>query len=130
MRNLPTLLIISILSFTAINISAQNFTGMLKSGSYTKLEKHFDHEVNVEFKRDRETLNREDAIKKIKNKLDAFGPVKWEDMHNGKTDNTGDNYFIVKVYNAKKEGLRIFMHVEEIDGEKKVCSVRFRRLLR
>ena len=130
MRNLFTLLIFSTLSFITINTSAQNLTGLLKSGDYETLATHFDHEVNIEFKRDRETLSRTQAIKKIKNKMRAFRPVKWEDMHKGKADNTEDNYFIVKVYNAKNEGLRIFIHVEEIGGVKKVCSVRFRSLLR
>lgn len=130
MRNLFTLLIFSALSIFSINTSAQSFTGLLKSGEYAELAKHFDHEVNIEFKRDRETLSRGSAIKKIENRLTKFGPVKWEDMHKGKANNTEDNYYIVKAYNAKNEGLRIFMHVEEIDGEKKICSVRFRRLLR
>lgn len=123
-------MIFSALSLFSLNTNAQNFTGLLKSGNYAALSTHFDHEVNIEFKRDRETLSRRNAIAKIEKRMAEFGPVKWEDMHKGNADNSEDNYFIIKAYNAKNEGLRIFMHVEEIDGEKKICSVRFRRLLR
>ena len=131
MRNLYTLLIVvGTFCLYSTGLGAQDFTALLKSGNYSELARHFDHEVNIEFKRDRQTLSREKAINAIKRRMKEFGPVKWETMHEGKSNGKEDNYIIAKVYNNKNKGLRIFMHIEEIDGEKKICSVRFRKLLR
>lgn len=130
MKNLFTLLITSFLLSYSGNLKAQDFIALLEKADYKTLSVHMDDEVNVEINRDRQTLNRGDAIAKVRSKLKRFSPVKWEAMHQGKADNKEDNYLITKVYNSKDEGLRIFIHIEEIDGQKKICSIRFRKLLR
>lgn len=130
MRNLFILFIASLFLGYAQNMLAQDFIGLLEASDYKTLSYHMDHEVNVEFNRERQTLSRKDAVVSVKNKLKKFGPVKWEALHKGKADNREDNYLITKVYNSNNEGLRIFIHIEEIDGQKKICSIRFRKLLR
>lgn len=129
MKNLYILLSFVFITPCINSLDAQDFMEMLKEGQYEELVKHFDHEVTVEFKRDRQTMSKQKAIEDIKARLNKFGPISWETMHKGKSDSTEDNYIIAKVYNNKKEGLRIFLHIEEISGSKKICSIRFRPLL-
>lgn len=129
MKNLYILLSFIFLMPISSTLHAQDFMDLLKNSDYKTLATHFDHEVNIEFKRDRQTLSKQNAIVEIEKRMTNFAPTSWEIMHKGKSDSTEENYVIAKIYNNKNEGLRIFMHIEVIDGTKKICSIRFRPLL-
>lgn len=120
------LLLILTLSVTGYS---QDFIQLLENGDYENLSHHLDTEINIEFNRNKETLSKSKAIELLSSKMSDFKPVKWEKMHRGNSSDKEDDYIITKIYNSNNEGLRLFIHIEEISGEKKICSMRFRKLL-
>ena len=86
--------------------------------------------IVLEIDREKSQVSSATAAKMMKEKLNAFGPIKWERVHQGSSKQDDANYFIAKVYNASGDGLRVFFHLEFAGSAKKISSIRIRNLLK
>lgn len=102
---------------------------ILKTRSYGELTRHLDSEVQMEIGRVKQSLDREETISKLKERLATFKPVEWELMHKGQSESKDANYIIIKTTNASGEGLRLFFYIKESDGRRKINAIRFRQAL-
>ena len=125
MKNLVFILFL----FLGQEVSAQDFIGLLQSNAFNKLETHLNTTVNIEIRRKKSTVSKTKAIGLLRAHLEEFKPVKWEVMHKGNNEESNDKYVIANIYNAEENGIRMFMHVESINGKSKVSSIRIRKLL-
>ena len=128
MKNQLLLLIFSFGMLTG-SLQGQDFIGLFKSGVYEELKSHLKDQVKLEIDRDKKVVSRNEAIKAVKNKMEEFKAIEWEAMHNGSSSTSGSKYLIAKVYNERKEGLRFFLHLENINGVQKISAIRIRKLL-
>ena len=125
MKNLLCILFLLL----GLNLSGQDFVSLIQSNAFNKLEKHLNNSVNIEIKRKKSTVSKAQAIKMLRRHLDDFGPTEWEVMHKGSNEESDDRYVIANIYNEEKKGIRMFLHVENMDGQKKVSAIRIRKLL-
>ena len=116
-------------SFFGSSLQAQEYMNMLESRSYKQFARHLDNYVQIEMRRDKEIYSKEEAIKRIANRLNQLDPVRWELVHKGESEEKAGSYLVLKAYNKEDDGLRIFLHMKEVEGMKKVSSIKFRKLL-
>lgn len=122
------LVIVGLLLNTS-DAASQDYLAMLESNSYSEFGKYLEEEVDLELFRSKESLKKDAALAKLRERIKAFGPVRWELMHSGAAETTGSNYIIIKTYNKNDEGIRIFLHINAEDGQRKISSIRFRNML-
>ena len=113
----------------ANTISAQDYMNMLSSKSYSQFANHLDQNVQLEIMKDKLILPKDQAINRISKRLNSLNPVRWELVHRGESEEKEGSYLVLKAYNDQDEGVRIFLHMIELDGKKKISSIRFRKLL-
>ncbi len=129
MNYLRHILSLVFLSLFTLGIQAQDYLETFKSGSLSRLEYHLADNVDIELKRNKRSLSKTDAIAAIRKRLKEFGAVEWELMHKGASEGNSSNYIILKATKENGDALRISLRTKQIDGVKKVTSIRFRRAL-
>jgi hypothetical protein len=128
MRNI-TFISICVFCF-AVGAQAQDYIKLLDSKDYSAVESHMNSKIVLEIDREKSQVSAATAAKMMREKLNAFGPKKWERVHKGSSKQDDANYFIAKVYNASGDGLRVFFHLESAGSAKKISSIRIRNLLK
>lgn len=128
MRNIAFILI-GVFCF-AIGAHAQDYIKLMDSKDYAAVESHMNNKIVLEIDREKSQVSSTVAAKMMREKLDAFGPKKWERVHKGSSEQDDAKYFIAKVYNDSGDGLRVFFHLESAGSAKKISSIRIRNLLK
>lgn len=128
MKNIAFILI-GVFCFT-LNTQAQDYIKLLDSKDYSSIESHMNNKIVLEIDREKSQVSSAIAIKMMREKLGAFGPIKWESVHKGSSERDDAKYFIAKVYNSSGDGLRVFFHLESAGSVKKISSIRIRNLLK
>ena len=113
----------------SLDLKSQDYRQLFTDKAYKRIQNHMDATVDIELRRNKSTVSSAEAIRMIRERLDVFAPVSWEKMHSGSTEENSARYLILKATNANDEALRIFIHLKEVDGQKKISSIRFRRAL-
>ena len=125
-------LIFIILSLALISMSSvygQDYIKILNNQDYESLSQYTNDKVNLEIDRKKSLESSAGAIKAVREKLDAFNPIKWSSVHKGTSEENDAKYFIAEVTNSNGDGLRIFFHLESVGDVKKISSIRIRKLL-
>ncbi len=126
---LNTVLIILFSLFVESNVVAQDYMNQLKGKSYTEFSTHLDDPIQLEIRRNKQTVSKDRAISLIKERLNQLNPVRWEMVHNGESEERKGRYLVLKAFNEQNEGVRIFFHMKQVKGKRKISSIRFRKLL-
>ena len=127
MKNL-IFIIVSLVLTSTLSIG-QDYMKILNDQDYTALAQYTNDKVNLEIDRNKSLVSSVKALSAMKEKLDAFRPVKWSSVHKGTSEQNDAKYFIAEVLNAEDGGLRIFFHLEAVGNSKKISSIRIRELL-
>lgn len=115
--------------FISMNAYGQDFVKYLEDADFQGFSKHLNESVVLQFNREKETVSKAKATELIRQRINRFNPVKWELMHRGVSEQKQGRYVIAKMYNDKEEGMRLFIYLEGKEGNKKISSLRFRKLL-
>jgi len=126
---LNTVLIFLSLLFGMDSAVAQDYMNQLKDKSFTEFSTHFDDPIQLEIRRNKQTVSKDRAISLIKERLNQLNPVRWEMVHKGESEERKGLYMVLKAFNDQEEGVRIFIHMKQVEGKRKISSIRFRKLL-
>lgn len=129
MKNLLIPFLIAIFFIACNSAQAQSTFDFFQEQNYNQIYKLLDDEVDIQINRKKQLASKQKAIAILKEKLGRFNPDRWELIHRGEADESGNSYFIAKVFNSEDKGLRIFVHLEGKEPSGKITSIRFRNLL-
>ena len=118
-----------IYAFTPIVAQGPEYVKIFESKNYRELSKHLDSNVQVEIGRVKQSLSREEAVSKLRERLNSFKPMEWELMHKGESESNDAKYIIIKATNKAGDGLRVFLYVKDTEGRRKITAIRFRQAL-
>lgn len=121
---------LSFIFVSASNTYGQDYMKLLNDQDYESISMYTNDKVNLEIDRKKSLESSAGAIKALRTKLDAFKPMKWSSVHKGTSEENDAKYFIAEVSNSNGDGLRVFFHLESVDGTKKISSIRIRNLLK
>ena len=111
------------------NSYTQDYESLLKTKQFANIKQYMAEEVNVQFGQSKRLVSKEKAIQLLRQNLNEFGPVRWETLHQGASNEKNANYVILKLYNQDDEGVRLFLHLEESGQAKKITALRMREIL-
>lgn len=119
--------IISLLVILSVtSATAQDFVSYFKVQDITSIESVLSPEVTVKINGDTKVRGISKGIKAISNTLRAFGPVRAESKHKGNSEKSGNNYMIAKLFNESGETIRLFIHLENSEGGKRICDIKMK----
>jgi len=123
------ILSILVISFLCTNVlSGQNYLKLFKSQDYSQISKVFSQDVKVKIDRNTRVSGRDEGIAELKSFLRKFKPVKIESKHKGSNSNGDSNYVVGKLFNAKNEGVRFFINLENGQSGRVICDLKVKSL--
>ena len=97
-----------------------------KDKNFTEIQSMLLSDVTVKIDSNKKIEGNAESMAAIKKTLNSFSPIKMEMKHKGTSAKNEDNYMIAKFFNAQNETLRVFIHLENTSGGKKICDLRIR----
>ncbi len=97
-----------------------------KDKNFSEIQSMLLSDVTIKIDSEKKIEGNEQAMTAIKKTLNNFAPIKMEMRHKGASAKNEDNYMIAKFFNAQNETLRVFIHLENTSGGKKICDLKIR----
>ncbi len=106
--------------------SAQSYLKLFENLDYAGLEASLINDASLKINRGDKIMGKTKVMTALKSELNAFAPTRLETKHKGSSAESDSDYLIATIYNAKKEAMRIFVHLENSDSGRKICDIKFR----
>jgi len=112
--------------FSTMTVSAQDFVSYFKGQDFSTIESMLSPDVTVKINGDTKVKGISNGLKAIRKTLNTFSPTRAESKHKGNSQKAGNDYLIAKLFNANGETLRLFIHLENADGGKRICDIKMK----
>ena len=109
-------------------VSGQAYLDLLKDQNYTAIANALSEEVNLKINRDDKITGKSKVLPALKAKLKAFAPTRLETKHKGSSAESESDYLIAKLFNAKDEAIRVFVHLENSGNGRQICDIKLRSI--
>lgn len=127
MKNHIITIFVCLLLGTSVGHS-QKYLKLFKDQSFDKIAAVLSQDVKVKINRNKKTTGKEAGIVNLESFLKEFKPVRIESAHKGSEIRGDNNYIVGKLYNAKNEGIRFFINLENGQDGKVICDLKIRSL--
>ncbi len=114
------MVLVSQVNHAQVNMNA------FKEKNISEIKSMLMSDVSLKIGSNKKIKGAEQAITAIRQTLNEFEPVKMEMKHEGSSMKE-DDYMIAKLVNAQNQTLRVFVHLENSTGGKKICDIKIRR---
>jgi len=123
--------IINILILTFLStglLSAQDFLEIIKNQDYEQISQYMSNDVSIKIDKNKRVKGNKVGVNSLRTYLTNFKPSKVESSHKGSEIRGDSNYIVGKLYNAKNEGIRVFINLENGQNGKVICDLKIKAL--
>lgn len=114
------------LGISISSVSGQSYLKLFKNLDFASIEASLTNDASLKINRGDKIAGKSKVMAALKSELNAFAPTSLETKHKGSSAESDSDYLIATIYNAKKEAMRIFVHLENSDSGRKICDIKFR----
>jgi len=114
------------LGMSLSSVYGQSYLELFENLDYAGIEASLTNEASLKINRGDKITGKSDVMAALRSALENFAPTSLETKHKGTSAESYSDYLIATIYNANKDAMRLFVHLENSGEGRKICDIKLR----